>query len=92
MDVYELIALLGGEIVRNRARVRTGEQIVCIAELVDGAMVLTDEGQRLAEQAAETKTPRKPRAAKVESQAVVSETVEVSVAPETPQPDAAPAE
>lgn len=71
MDVYALVAAMGGEIVRNRARVRVGGEIVVVGEMEDGALTLNEAGRRLVNQATsevvEPKKPRKPRAAAVES-------------------------
>lgn len=93
MDVYALLSAMNGEIVRNRARVRVGDQIVVVAELENGVMTLNEDGRRLVNQATsevvEVKKTRKPRAATVESAAVASDVaptdaVEVGLsAPET---------
>jgi hydrogenase maturation factor len=96
MDVYSLLAAMGGEIVRNRARVRVGDQIVVVGEVADGQLVLNEEGRRLVNQATsevvEVKKTRKPRAATVESPVVASDAVEVGLSAEVSSPDAAPAE
>lgn len=93
MDVYALIAATNGEIVRNRARVRVGSEIVVVAELENGVLTLNEAGRRMVNQATsevvEVKKARKPRTATVESPAVVSDVaptdaVEVGLsAPET---------
>ena len=93
MDVYALLSAMNGEIVRNRARVRVGDQIVVVAEMENGVLTLNEDGRRMINQATsevvEVKKARKPRTATVESAEVVSDVaptdaVEVGLsAPET---------
>ena len=71
MDVYQLVAALGGEIVRNKARARVDGEIVVIGELGGNGMQLTEAGRRLVNQATsevvEPKKARKSRTPAVES-------------------------
>lgn len=94
MDVYQLVAALGGEIVRNKARARVNGEIVVIGELGDDGMQLNETGRRLINQATsevvEPKKARKSRPPAVESEPAASDvapvdTVEVGLStPETP--------
>lgn len=94
MDVYQLVAALGGEIVRNKARARVNGEIVVIGELGDDGMQLNEAGRRLVNQATsevvEPKKARKSRPPAVESEEVASDTAPVDAAevglsaPETP--------
>lgn len=94
MNVYQLVAAMSGEIVRNRAKIRVAGEIVVVGEIVDNVLELNEAGRRLINQATsevvEPKKTRKPRTPAVESVQVASDaapvdTVEVGLsAPETP--------
>jgi hypothetical protein len=73
MDVYQLIKAVGGEIVRNKARVRRGNDYVVIGILTEDGMIFTKDGAALkaryestgsieapAEEDAEAATEEKP--------------------------------
>ena len=48
MNVYELVEKMGGEIVRGRARIRSGSEYVVIGQLNGDTMEFTEAGRRMA--------------------------------------------
>lgn len=78
MDVHELLARLGGEILANKARATIDGEIVVLARLSGEDWEYTEKGQALANEhsnlavdEAATKTTRKKSAPAVESAPVV---------------------
>lgn len=59
MDVFKIIEALGAEIACNRAVVRVGDDRVIVAKVMGDAMVLTAEGEGMA-QAIEVEEPKAP--------------------------------
>ena len=96
MDVYQLVAALGGEIVRNKARARVNGEIVVIGELGDDGMQLNEAGRRLVNQATsevvEPKKTRKSRPSAVESVSEAPPEVHVDAAEVGPSALETPAE
>lgn len=62
MDIYELVARVGGEIVVGRAKVRQGDHYVIIGKEIDGELQMTAAGVLLAKELAGESTAQKPRA------------------------------
>jgi len=94
MNIIDLLARLGGEILSNKARAVINGKIVVLARLNGNDWVYTDEGQELAnahsnaateEAAAKPKRAKKPAEAVVEQEPTPEEPVaveSVEVAPE----------
>lgn len=81
MNVLDLLARLGGEILSNKARAVVDGKIVILARMNGNDWVYTDEGQALAnehsnaavEEAAVGETAAKPKRAKKAPEPVVEE-------------------
>lgn len=83
MNIHDLLARLGGEILSNKARAVVDGKIVILARLTGDDWVYTDEGQELANahsNAAVEEAAAKPKRAKKASEAVV----EAEPTPEAP--------
>jgi hypothetical protein len=67
MNIHDLLARLGGEILSNKARAVVDGKIVILARMNGNDWVYTDEGQALADahsNAAAEETAAKPKRAK----------------------------
>lgn len=76
MNVLDLLARLGGEILSNKARAVVDGKIVILARMNGNDWVYTDEGQALANEhsnAAVEETAAKPKRAKKPAEPVVEE-------------------
>jgi hypothetical protein len=74
MNIHDLLARLGGEILSNKARAVIDGKIVILARMNGNDWVYTDEGQALANahsNAAAEETAAKPKRAKKASEPVV---------------------
>jgi hypothetical protein len=83
MNIHDLLARLGGEILSNKARAVIDDKIVILARLTGDDWVYTDEGQALANShsnAAVEEAAAKPKRAKKAAEAVV----EAEPTPEAP--------
>ena len=82
MNVIDLLARLGGEILANKARATIDGKIVVLARLTGEDWVYTDEGQELAnehsnEVVAEAKATKPRKAKDVPTEPVAVESVGV---------------
>jgi hypothetical protein len=83
MNIHDLLARLGGEILSNKARAIVDGKIVILARLTGDDWAYTDEGQTLANahsNAAAEEAEAKPKRAKKAPEAVV----EAEPTPEAP--------
>jgi protein required for attachment to host cells len=89
MNVLDLLARLGGEILSNKARAVVDGKVVILARMSGDEWVYTDEGQTLANEhsnAAAEEAEAKPKRAKKAPEPVVEAepTTEAPVAVESP--------
>jgi hypothetical protein len=82
MNIHDLLARLGGEILSNKARAVVDGKIVILARMNGNDWVYTPEGQELAnkhsnEVVAEAKAPRTRKAKDVPAEPVAVESADV---------------
>ena len=82
MNIHDLLARLGGEILSNKARAVVDGKIVILARMNGNDWVYTPEGQELAnkhsnEVVAEAKAPRTRKAKDVPAEPVAVELADV---------------
>jgi hypothetical protein len=94
MNIIDLLARLGGEILSNKARAVINGKIVVLARLNGNDWVYTDEGQELAnahsnaaaeEAAAKPKRAKKPAEAVVEQEPTLEEPAAVELGDVAPE-------
>lgn len=75
MTVYELVEMLGGEIVRGQARIRQGRDYVILGRLNGDNMDFTEEGRVLAANMTpkQEESPKRGRKAKEVVEPVVED-------------------
>ena len=91
MNVYDLIEKLGGEVVRDRARVNHEGKTCLVGRVTPEGMVMTEEGKRLVDKVSAPKPTPAKKKAKKPAAAAPAAAAPVVPTPDAPAPDAAAA-